>query len=138
MERDVGGTFTDLKNLAKDSVGMTKDVVRHEAPIIPVGPTENSMTAEVDRTTKTTVQAMYNDDYLSDNAVHFDTVLNCRHTQVKFNTQVAAIHNNGDNEFLIIDDIQTTTNWNGYLEKLKIKGGVIDWTLDLKTHRYDL
>ena len=86
MERDVGGTFTDLKNLAKDTVGMTKDVIRHEAPSIPVTPYETSMTAEVDRTTKTTVQAMYSDDYLSDNAVHFDTVLNCRNTQVKFNT----------------------------------------------------
>lgn len=24
------------------------------------------------------------------------------------------------------------------MEKFKIKGGVVDWTLDLKTHRYDL
>ena len=41
---------------------------------------ENSMTADVDRTTKTTVQKMYSDDYLSDNAVHFDCVLNSKRT----------------------------------------------------------
>ena len=63
------------------------------------------MTAEVDRTTKTTVEKLYSDDYLADNAVHFDTVLNCLKTQVKFNTQVATIHENGDNQFLILDDI---------------------------------
>lgn len=41
---------------------------------------ENSITAEVDKTTKTTVQKLYSDDYLSDNAVHFDAILNARKT----------------------------------------------------------
>jgi hypothetical protein len=77
----------DVREMANEKIRDLKDIVRHEESIpVAVKPMDNSINAEVDRTTKTTVQKMYSDDYLSDNAVHFDAILNCRRTQVKFNT----------------------------------------------------
>ena len=70
----------DVRDMAREKIGLTKEVVRHEAPVLPVAPTNNSITTDVDRTTKTSVQKMYSDDYLSDNAVHFDAVLNSKNT----------------------------------------------------------
>lgn len=135
MENNLEDKVRDVKQSAWEKIHEVKEDLKTKSHLkAPIPPFENSTNTDVDRLNKTTVQKFLKDDYLSDNAAHVDATFNCKRTRVSYNSQFVTSHKEGEKSLEFLDDIQLLTRWWGYQEKFKVKGGKVNWTLDLKTH----